>query len=136
MLVDLERAEIRSRPPLGTISPNHKRNIQGKLKTDMKDEFICELYSARASISQCVVNTCLSPVSSAIPKLVIECGSSLARNLLCKDAIESHEVILQPTLPGYRRAEHDSNGLRTVPRPPVEECRKRMAKDCGSVTRR
>jgi tRNA A-37 threonylcarbamoyl transferase component Bud32 len=54
MLVDFERAEIRGRPPLGILSPNRKRNIQGKLKFDVKDEFYCEIQSARASISRCI----------------------------------------------------------------------------------
>jgi hypothetical protein len=54
MLVDFERAEIRSRPPLGTLSPNRKRNIQGTLKSDVKeDDFFREIQSARASISRC-----------------------------------------------------------------------------------
>lgn len=55
MLVDFERAEFRVRPPLGTLSPNRKRNLQGKLKSEIKvDEFNCEMESARASISRCV----------------------------------------------------------------------------------
>ena len=55
MLVDFERAAIRRRRPLGTLSPNRKRNIQGKLKSDVKDdEFYCEIRSARASISRCI----------------------------------------------------------------------------------
>jgi serine/threonine protein kinase len=55
MLVDFERAEIRGRPPLGTLSPNRKRSIQGKPKSDMKDdEFHCEIQSARAWISRCI----------------------------------------------------------------------------------
>jgi|HubBroStandDraft_4_1064222.scaffolds.fasta_scaffold2023203_1 hypothetical protein len=53
MLVDFERAEICGRPPLGTLSPNRKRNIQGKLKSDVKDdEFYQEIQKARASISR------------------------------------------------------------------------------------
>lgn len=44
MLVDFQRAEIRVMPPLGTLSPNRKRNLQGKLKSEMKvDEFNCEM---------------------------------------------------------------------------------------------
>ena len=54
MIVDFERAEIRSRSPLGTLSPNRKRNTQGKLKADVtNDEFYLEIQSARASISRC-----------------------------------------------------------------------------------
>jgi tRNA A-37 threonylcarbamoyl transferase component Bud32 len=55
MLVDFERAEIRSRPPLGTLSPNRKRTLQGNLKFEVKeDEFYCELQNARGSISRCI----------------------------------------------------------------------------------
>jgi hypothetical protein len=54
MLVDFERADICSRPPLSTLSPNRKRNIQGKLKSDLQDDndFYREIQRARASISQ------------------------------------------------------------------------------------
>ncbi|RFU25118.1 hypothetical protein B7463_g11219, partial [Scytalidium lignicola] len=38
MLIDFERAEIRVRPPLSTLSPNHKRNVQGDTKSETKDE--------------------------------------------------------------------------------------------------
>ena len=57
MLVDFERAEIRGRLPLGTLSPNRKRNLRGKLKSDMKaDQFYCEIQSASASISRWIVS--------------------------------------------------------------------------------
>jgi hypothetical protein len=46
-------AEIRSRLPLGTLSPNRKGTLQGNLKFEVKeDEFYCELQSARGSISR------------------------------------------------------------------------------------
>lgn len=58
MLVDFERAEIRARLHLGTLSPNRKRNVRGKLKLNeteddkTEDEFFGEIQSARASISR------------------------------------------------------------------------------------
>ena len=46
-------AEIRNRPPLGTLSTNRKGTLQGNLKFEVKeDEFYCELQSARGSISR------------------------------------------------------------------------------------
>lgn len=49
MLIGFERAEIRGRPPLGTLSPNRNRNMQGKLKSGMEEnEFNCEVQSAKA----------------------------------------------------------------------------------------
>jgi hypothetical protein len=51
MLLDFECAEVRGRPLLGTLSPNVKRNIRRKMKSDVKDdEFYQEIQSASASI--------------------------------------------------------------------------------------
>jgi tRNA A-37 threonylcarbamoyl transferase component Bud32 len=52
MLVDLERAEIRARQPLSAISPNRKRNRQGKMK--LEDDFDREMRSAKGCISRCI----------------------------------------------------------------------------------
>jgi hypothetical protein len=51
MLVDLERAEIRTRMPLGIITANRKRNRQGDIKTTAKeDDFDREMRTAISCI--------------------------------------------------------------------------------------
>jgi tRNA A-37 threonylcarbamoyl transferase component Bud32 len=51
MLVDLERAEIQTRSPLGIITANRKRNRQGNMKTVIKeDDFDREIKSATICI--------------------------------------------------------------------------------------
>ncbi|KAL5349529.1 hypothetical protein ACLOAV_005824 [Pseudogymnoascus australis] len=51
MLVDLERAEIRTRVPLGIITANRKRNRQGDMKTAPKeDDFDHEMRTAISCI--------------------------------------------------------------------------------------
>ncbi|KAL5351074.1 hypothetical protein ACLOAV_004649 [Pseudogymnoascus australis] len=51
MLVDLERAEIRTRMPLGIITANRKRNRQGDIKTAAKeDDFDREMRKAISCI--------------------------------------------------------------------------------------
>ncbi|OBT59278.1 hypothetical protein VE04_00367 [Pseudogymnoascus sp. 24MN13] len=51
MLVDLERAEIRTRMPLGIITANRKRNRQGDIKTAAKeDDFDREMRTAISCI--------------------------------------------------------------------------------------
>lgn len=53
MLVDFERAEIRTRHPLGVLSPNRKRNQQGKMKFMAEDaDFDREIQKAQVWISQ------------------------------------------------------------------------------------
>lgn len=51
MLVDLERADIQTRPPLGIITANRKRNRQGNIKTVVKeDDYDREIKSATRCI--------------------------------------------------------------------------------------
>lgn len=51
ILVDLERAEIQTRSPLGIITANRKRNLQGNIKTVVEeDDFDREMKSATRCI--------------------------------------------------------------------------------------
>ncbi|CAD6445219.1 3a3088d6-d303-4cf5-9faf-e19c685c9a19 [Sclerotinia trifoliorum] len=63
MLIDFERAQIRTRLPLGTLTLNRKRDQQGKMKNTAKDDFAREIGIATGFIRHNIQDTLLETLA-------------------------------------------------------------------------